>query len=197
VRSPRVQVQAESGLDFPHALRAIRRRDPDIIMIGEIRDLETARIAIQSSLTGHLVLSTVDINSAAATIAPLVDIGVKNYLLASTAKGVVAQQRARKLCRHRAHRHNRAKYCALELARTVPDVETCDRTIVLKPGGCTECSGIGFCGRSTIAEILPIDEVFLVRRTCRLAMRARLLASAIGAAKAWQGLARLGKINDS
>jgi general secretion pathway protein E len=86
--------------------------------------LETARIAIQSSLTGHLVLSTLDINSAAATIARPVDIGVENYLLASNAKAVVAQRLARKLCRHRAHRHNRAEYCARELARTVPDVET-------------------------------------------------------------------------
>jgi general secretion pathway protein E len=79
-----VQVQAGIGFDFPHALRSILRQDPDIIMIGEIRDLETARIAIQSSLTGHLVLSTLHTNSAAAAITRLVDMGVENYLLAST-----------------------------------------------------------------------------------------------------------------
>ena len=95
-----VQVRPEIGLDFPHALRAILRQDPDIIMIGEIRDLETARIAIQSSLTGHLVLSTLHTNSAAAAITRLIDIGVENYLLASTVKGVVAQRLVRKLCRH-------------------------------------------------------------------------------------------------
>ena len=86
--------------DFPHALRSILRQDPDIIMIGEIRDLETARIAIQASLTGHLVLSTLHTNSAAATITRLIDMGVENYLLASTVKGVVAQRLVRKLCPH-------------------------------------------------------------------------------------------------
>ena len=82
-----VQVQPAIGLDFPHALRSILRQDPDIIMIGEIRDLETARIAIQASLTGHLVLSTLHTNSAAATITRLIDMGVENYLLASTVNG--------------------------------------------------------------------------------------------------------------
>lgn len=155
-----VQVQAEIGLDFPHALRAILRQDPDIVMIGEIRDLETARIAIQSSLTGHLVLSTLHTNSAAATITRLIDIGVENYLLASTVKGVVAQRLVRKLCRHCARRHSQADYWASKLARTVPGIESCGPPDIREACGCAECAGVGFVGRSTIAEILLVNSEF-------------------------------------
>jgi general secretion pathway protein E len=93
-----VQVQPGIGLDFPNTLRAILRQDPDIIMIGEIRDTETARIAIQASLTGHLVFSTLHTNSAAASITRLIDMGVENYLIASTVKAVLAQRLVRRLC---------------------------------------------------------------------------------------------------
>jgi len=153
-----VQAQTEIGLDFPHALRAILRQDPDIIMIGEIRDLETARIAIQSSLTGHLVLSTLHTNSAAAAITRLIDIGVENYLLASTVKGVVAQRLVRKLCRHCATPHDRAAHWAGELARAIPKIESWGAPNIRGARGCTQCGGVGFAGRSTIAEILLIDE---------------------------------------
>ena len=95
-----VQVQPAIGLDFPQSLRAILRQDPDIIMIGEIRDAETARIAIQASLTGHLVFSTLHTNSAAASITRLIDMGVENYLIASTVKAVLAQRLVRRLCPH-------------------------------------------------------------------------------------------------
>ena len=155
-----VQVQAEIGLDFPHALRAILRQDPDIIMIGEIRDLETARIAIQSSLTGHLVLSTLHTNSAAAAITRLIDIGVENYLLASTVKGVMAQRLVRKLCRHCAREHSQAGRWASELARAVPGIERCGGPTIMEARGCTECAGVGFSGRSTIAEVLLVDSGF-------------------------------------
>jgi general secretion pathway protein E len=155
-----VQVQAEIGLDFPHALRAILRQDPDIIMIGEIRDLETARIAIQSSLTGHLVLSTLHTNSAAAAITRLIDIGVENYLLASTVKGVMAQRLVRKLCRHCAHEHSQAGHWTSELARTVTGIEKCGEPTILEARGCAECAGVGFSGRSTIAEVLLVDSEF-------------------------------------
>ena len=93
-----IQVQPKIGLTFAHALRSILRQDPDIIMVGEIRDLETAQIAIQASLTGHLVLSTVHTNSAAATVTRLLDMGVEKYLLASCLKGVLSQRLVRKLC---------------------------------------------------------------------------------------------------
>jgi general secretion pathway protein E len=152
-----VQVQAEIGLDFPHALRAILRQDPDIIMIGEIRDLPTARIAIQSSLTGHLVLSTLHTNSAAAAITRMIDIGVENYLLASTVKGVIAQRLVRKLCPHCARDHRQADHWVRELKRTVPGIERFGEPKIREPLGCSECSGVGYLGRSTIAEVLLAD----------------------------------------
>jgi general secretion pathway protein E len=191
-----VQVQAEIGLDFPHALRAILRQDPDIIMIGEIRDLETARIAIQSSLTGHLVLSTLHTNSAAAAITRLIDIGVENYLLASTVKGVVAQRLVRKLCRHCARAHDQADYWVTELARTVPGIETCGAPTILAARGCGECGGTGFSGRSTIAEMLLIDDelhhlMLSSASDSRIntAARARGMINMyeMGAAKVWRG----------
>ncbi|HSB97555.1 MAG TPA: ATPase, T2SS/T4P/T4SS family, partial [Spongiibacteraceae bacterium] len=149
-----VQVQAEIGLDFPHALRAILRQDPDIIMIGEIRDLETARIAMQASLTGHLVLSTLHTNSAAASITRLIDIGLENYLLASTLKGVLAQRLVRTLCPHCACAHDSAGYWASELARTVPGIEAIGSPHIRMARGCGECGHTGYSGRSIIAEIL-------------------------------------------
>jgi len=151
-----VQVQSEIGMDFPHALRAILRQDPDIIMIGEIRDLETARIAIQSSLTGHLVLSTLHTNSAAAAIARLIDIGVEGYLLASTVKGVLAQRLVRKLCRHCARSHGQAAHWAREFSKMIPKIETLGPPQIEDAAGCDKCGGTGFAGRSTIAEILLV-----------------------------------------
>jgi general secretion pathway protein E len=191
-----VQVQAEIGLDFPHALRAILRQDPDIIMIGEIRDLETARIAIQSSLTGHLVLSTLHTNSAAAAITRLIDIGVENYLLASTVKGVVAQRLVRKLCRHCAREHERAAHWVDEFARTVPNIESFGSPNIREARGCAECGGVGFAGRSTIAEILLIDGEFqhLILSSAsdgqvNTAARARGMINMyeMGAGKIWRG----------
>src|SRR6185295_2849182 len=110
-----IQVQPAIGLDFPHALRSILRQDPDIIMIGEIRDLETARIAVQASLTGHLVFSTLHTNSAAASITRLVDMGIESYLLASTVKGVLAQRLVRRLCPRCAARHDNADHWVREI----------------------------------------------------------------------------------
>jgi general secretion pathway protein E len=153
-----VQVQAEIGLDFPHALRAILRQDPDIIMIGEIRDLETARIAIQASLTGHLVLSTLHTNSAASAITRLIDIGVENYLLASTLKGVIAQRLVRKLCPHCACAHHQSDYWRNACERALPGIEAQGPADIRQPQGCTECSQVGFSGRSTIAEMLLVDD---------------------------------------
>ena len=152
-----VQVQTEIGLDFPKALRAILRQDPDIIMIGEIRDLPTARIAIQSSLTGHLVLSTLHTNGAAAAITRMTDIGVESYLLASTVKGVVAQRLVRKLCVRCARPHKQAAHWGNEL-RAVPGLDRFGQANIRESVGCKECAGTGFAGRSTIAEVLLIDD---------------------------------------
>ena len=191
-----VQVQAEIGLDFPHALRAILRQDPDIIMIGEIRDIETARIAIQSSLTGHLVLSTLHTNSAAAAITRLIDIGIENYLLASTVKGVVAQRLVRKLCRHCSSAHDQADYWAAELACAVPGIDRRGPPNIRAARGCIECGGVGFAGRSTIAEVLLVDEecqhLILSKASdsqINRAARERGMTSMyeIGSAEVWRG----------
>lgn len=152
-----VQVQPMIGLDFPHALRSILRQDPDIIMIGEIRDLETARIAIQASLTGHLVLSTLHTNSAAAAITRLMDMGLESYLLSSTVKAIVAQRLVRKLCSHCSVPHTSTTSWTSELIRAVPAVTSLGSADIRQAHGCSACDGTGFSGRSTIAEILVVD----------------------------------------
>jgi general secretion pathway protein E len=191
-----VQVQAEIGLTFPHALRAILRQDPDIIMIGEIRDLETARIAIQASLTGHLVLSTLHTNSAASAITRLIDIGVENYLLASTLKGVIAQRLVRKLCRHCACTHHQAEYWREACAQASLGVETLGAADIRQPLGCAECGSVGFSGRSTIAEMLLVDDAcqsLILSKASDAAIeraareRGMLTMHEMGVRKVWRG----------
>jgi general secretion pathway protein E len=191
-----VQVQPAIGLTFPHALRSILRQDPDIIMIGEIRDLETARIAIQASLTGHLVFSTLHTNSAAATITRLIDMGVENYLIASTVKGVEAQRLVRRLCAHCACPHDGAAYWADAFARDVPGIERCGPANIRQPRGCAQCGGTGFSGRSTIAELLPVDAeihrlVLAAASDAQIDAAARaggmISMYANGAGKVWRG----------
>lgn len=151
-----IQIQPQIGLDFPAALRSILRQDPDIIMIGEIRDLETARIAVQASLTGHLVFSTLHTNSAVAAVTRLIDIGIERYLLVSTLAGVMAQRLVRKLCPH----------CARPAGRngkavgfpTVPDGIEIDVSGAREAVGCEVCHGTGYLGRTSIAELLVIDD---------------------------------------
>ncbi|UTD29050.1 GspE/PulE family protein [Bradyrhizobium sp. WD16] len=152
-----VQVHAGIGLTFPAALRSILRQDPDIVMIGEIRDLETARIAIQASLTGHLVLSTLHTNSAAASVTRLIDMGIENYLLASTLRAVVAQRLVRRLCPHCSSPHPERMSWIGEIARGAPGLRLPDDPDMREKAGCDQCAGSGFIGRSTIAEILIID----------------------------------------
>jgi general secretion pathway protein E len=145
-----VQVQPQIGLDFPAALRSILRQDPDVIMIGEIRDLETAKIAVQASLTGHLVLSTVHTNSAAATIARMIDMGVEDYLLASTLQGVLAQRLVRRLCS--CARPHKDATSWRERLKAPP------HATIKEARGCEACGQAGFLGRMTITEMLPIRE---------------------------------------
>jgi general secretion pathway protein E len=153
-----IQVQPQIGLDFPVALRSILRQDPDIVMIGEIRDLETARIAIQAALTGHLVFSTLHTNSAVAAITRLIDIGVERYLLASTVSGVMAQRLVRKLCRScsRPLRIGDRLYGKLDAA--LPQGAAIDLSHAREPAGCEACGGTGYSGRTTISELLVIDD---------------------------------------
>ena len=148
-----IQVHPEIGLDFPHALRSILRQDPDVIMIGEIRDVETAQIAIQSSLTGHLVFSTLHTNSAAASLTRLLDMGVESYLLASTLRAVLAQRLIRRLCQHCSEPHSEADFWAAEIGRTFGTDTQAD---IRQACGCDACKGTGYSGRTTIAEFMPI-----------------------------------------
>ncbi len=152
-----IQVQPKIGLTFASALRSILRQDPDIIMVGEIRDLETAQIAIQASLTGHLVLSTVHTNSAAATVTRLLDMGVEKYLLASCLKGVLAQRLVRKLCRVCAQPVADADRLMRMLSLTGTDVAGLlngKAAQLHRADGCPSCRQSGFSGRTTIYELL-------------------------------------------
>jgi general secretion pathway protein E len=153
-----VQVHPAIGLDFPHALRSILRQDPDIIMIGEIRDLETARIAIQASLTGHLVFSTLHTNSSAATVTRLIDMGVENYLLASTVNGILAQRLVRRLCPLCAAPHPNAAQWRQHIEHEISRPLISREPKVRKPIGCEACRATGFSGRIAIAELMIMNE---------------------------------------
>lgn len=149
-----MQVQTNIDLDFAAGVRTLLRQDPDIIMIGEIRDLETAQMAVQASLTGHLVLSTLHTNDAPSAITRLLDLGVAHYLVASTLTGVLAQRLVRTLCPHckvptavPAH----AWQILLETGRSVPEDAHPHR-----PVGCPECRRTGYMGRVGLYELMPL-----------------------------------------
>lgn len=146
-----VQVRENIGLTFAAALRSILRQDPDIVMIGETRDQETAQIAIQAALTGHLVLSTLHTNSAPATITRLIDMGVEPFLIASTLISVTAQRLVRKLCPN-----CREKYTpSPEILNRLPiSKEEAKKITFYKPIACPECAGTGYKGRIAIFEIM-------------------------------------------
>ncbi|WP_156861223.1 type II secretion system ATPase GspE [Casimicrobium huifangae] len=151
-----IQVKPQIDLTFANALRSIVRQDPDIIMIGEIRDLETAEIAVQAALTGHLVLSTLHTNDAPATVSRLLDMGVDDYLLTSTLVGVLAQRLVRTLCTscREPHTLDEATAKDIGLHRVTPE----PRPVVYKAVGCGQCSHTGFTGRVCIAEMMPLTE---------------------------------------
>ena len=152
-----IQVKPQIDLTFANALRSIVRQDPDVIMIGEIRDLETAQIAVQSALTGHLVLSTVHTNDAASTVNRLLDMGVDDYLLTSTVIGILAQRLVRKLCPH-----CKEPYQALpgdgRAARPAPSSRGGDDVTLYHAKGCAQCSNTGYMGRFCILEMLPMTD---------------------------------------
>jgi general secretion pathway protein E len=156
-----IQVQPKIGLSFAHALRSILRQDPDIIMVGEIRDLETAQMSIQASLTGHLVLSTVHTNSASATVTRLLDMGVADYLLSSTLTGVLAQRLVRRLCQACAAPVPDSELL-LERLRHQPDGVTRalpkDGRGLRHKTGCKVCRNTGYLGRTTISELLVVTD---------------------------------------
>jgi type II secretory ATPase GspE/PulE/Tfp pilus assembly ATPase PilB-like protein len=144
-----VQVNEKAGLNFANALRSILRQDPDVILVGEIRDKETAAIAVQASLTGHLVLSTLHTIDAASSVARLVDIGVETYKIAAALKGVVAQRLLRRVCL--ACRQESTEPVSDRLRRWLPSGMT-----LYKAVGCPECSQTGYRGRMAVMEVLTI-----------------------------------------
>lgn len=151
------QVREEIGLTFAACLRAILRQDPDIIMVGEIRDLETAQIAVEASLTGHLVLSTLHTNSAPETITRLLDMEVEPFLITSALEGVLAQRLVRKLCRHCREKYRPDRDEVKRLG--VPPAWAEDPKLKMyKAKGCPACDYTGYTGRTGLFEMLVVDE---------------------------------------
>ncbi|MBA3661607.1 MAG: type II secretion system ATPase GspE [Gammaproteobacteria bacterium] len=147
------QVSSKINMTFAKGLRAILRQDPDVVMVGEIRDLETAQIAIQASLTGHLVLSTLHTNSAIGAITRLDDMGIESFLIASSLAGVLAQRLVRILCSH----------CKKGLPATAAECELLgapenEPPLIYHPVGCPQCRHLGYAGRSGVYELIIIDE---------------------------------------
>lgn len=151
-----IQVKPQIGLTFANALRSIVRQDPDVIMVGEIRDLETAQIAVQSALTGHMVLSTLHTNDAAGTINRLLDMGVEDYLLTSTIVGVQAQRLVRNLCT--ACRESYVPTPELLEEIGLNRYVHAQNPVLYHAKGCELCGGTGFIGRSCIVEVLLMND---------------------------------------
>ncbi len=152
-----IQTSAKAGVTFAGSVRSFLRQDPDVILIGEIRDAETARAAVEAALTGHLVLATVHAVDAPGVAPRLIDMGVESYRLAATLKGAVAQRLVRRLCdscrRSREARADEVSFLKLS--------SPANRTDVFEPVGCDRCSGTGFVGRTVIAEGFEADARFL------------------------------------
>jgi general secretion pathway protein E len=146
------QVNTKVDMSFARGLRAILRQDPDVVMVGEIRDLETAEIAIQASLTGHLVLSTLHTNSAVGAITRLRDMGVETFLLASSLLGVLAQRLMRKLCSH-----CRRPYTGNAVDCQVLGLPEDSAPQLYAPVGCGHCNQSGYRGRTGIFELVPVE----------------------------------------
>ncbi len=146
-----VQVNVKAGLTFASALRSILRQDPDIIMIGEIRDGETAQIAVQASITGHLVISTLHTNSTAASITRLIDMGVEPYMIGDAVVGIIAQRLVRRLCPQ-----CKVGHIATQKEKTLLGYTGTEDITIYEPGGCEAC-GTGYKGRKAIYEIMPIS----------------------------------------
>jgi type IV pilus assembly protein PilB len=169
-----VQVHSKIGLTFAHGLRSILRQDPDVIMIGEIRDEETARIAIAAALTGHLVLSTLHTSTAAEAFTRLLDMGIEPYLLAAVVRGVLSQRLVRRLCEHckKPLEINPLERDAMDLPKDVGQV--------FQTVGCPHCRGTGYTGRIGLHELLlynqEIKDFILARKSARVIEHAAISA---------------------
>jgi general secretion pathway protein E len=156
-----IQVHSEIGLTFASILRSVLRQDPDIILVGEIRDRETAETAVQAALTGHLVLATLHTNDAASAFVRLMDMGVESYLLATSVIGVMAQRLVRKSCVHCKHPDEAGSEQAAALGFVDPGQKWPDLSVhenYARSEGCPECMGTGFAGRRSIFEMFAVDE---------------------------------------
>lgn len=155
-----IQINSKADLTFASGLRSILRQDPDIIMVGEIRDGITAKIAINAAMTGHLLLSTLHTNDAVTTIPRLIDMGVEPYLVGSTVNVVIAQRLTRKLCDECKKSHVLTREDIKQITLRRPDIGTLmnEGETVFLPVGCEKCRGIGYKGRIGLYEILEVDE---------------------------------------
>jgi type IV pilus assembly protein PilB len=148
-----IEVNLKSGLTFARGLRTILRSDPDVLLVGEIRDEETARIAIQAAMTGHLVLTTLHTHNAASSIARLADMGAEPSLLATSINCIVAQRLARRLCDQCKEPYHANEGELSELGIVATDHET----VLYRPVGCVQCGGTGFAGRVALYEVMPVN----------------------------------------
>lgn len=148
-----VNVNVKAGLTFSSGLRAILRQDPDIIMIGEMRDSETAEIAVRAAITGHLVLSTIHTNGAASSIIRLFDMGIQPYLVANSLSGIIAQRLVKCICRN-----CREEYEAKAYEKKILGIESNKKVILYRGKGCPKCNGTGYLGRTGVYEIMEITK---------------------------------------
>ncbi len=157
-----IQMNSKIGMTFANGLRSIVRQDPDIVMVGEIRDSETADVAIQASLTGHMVLSTLHTNDAAGSVARLSEMGVENYLISSALSGVLAQRLCRRICTHCSEPYTVSGTHLVDF----PEVTEAEYTLH-RGKGCEHCDGTGFYGRMGLYELLVVDDEMrsLIQRT--------------------------------
>jgi type IV pilus assembly protein PilB len=150
-----VQIRPEIGLTFAKCLRSILRQDPDIVMVGEIRDLETAQIAIQASLTGHLVFTTLHTNDAPSTIARMLDLGLEPFLITATLEGIIAQRLVRKICVNCKTEYHPNEEMLMELELTSDQV---GGKQFFYGKGCDQCNNTGYRGRTGIYEIMTFND---------------------------------------
>ncbi|SDZ80151.1 type II secretion system ATPase GspE [Microbulbifer marinus] len=191
------QVNTKADMTFARGLRAILRQDPDVVMVGEIRDLETMQIAIQASLTGHLVLSTLHTNTALGAVTRLVDMGIEPFLLSSSLIGVLAQRLVRVLCPECKQPHT-----ADAGERRMLGIDGDGDTIIYRPNGCEHCNHSGYVGRVGIYELVPVNETMrqLIHDRAsesKLVAEARKVASSIrddGVAKVLAGTTSLEEV---
>ena len=154
-----VQLNLKAGLNFASALRSILRSDPDIVLVGEIRDQETAAIAIEAALTGHMVLATLHTNSAASTPMRLIEMGIEPFLVTSSLSAVLAQRLARRLCMHCKEPYQPTESDIVGAGWKLDEVDAeGEIPQVFRAAGCSACSNTGYRGRKALAELMPMSE---------------------------------------